>query len=198
MSQATKEHILQTASSLMGDAPSSSISLRDFAEAAEVSKALLLKYFGSRSNFLIQVLEYERLKIEDMCSDVDGNTSIEDLCLRLVTAFQVNPRYFKLVTRLTLENNDPDVQNWLKERFIYGRIQKVVERLQPAKNHDRQFKNWSPEAFGVFAMVCSFALPVLGPKVMEWYEVPENKRTQVEQEVLMLCINAMVTNIEGK
>jgi AcrR family transcriptional regulator len=198
MSQATKEHILQTASSLMGDAPSSSISLRDFAEAAEVSKALLLKYFGSRSNFLIQVLEYERLKIEDMWSDVDGNTSIEDLCLRLVTAFQVNPRYFKLVTRLTLENNDPDVQNWLKERFIYGRIQKVVERLQPAKNHDRQFKNWSPEAFGVFAMVCSFALPVLGPKVMEWYEVPENKRTQVEQEVLMLCINAMVTNIEGK
>ena len=198
MSQATKEHILQTASSLMSDAPSSSVSLRDFAEAAEVSKALLLKYFGSRSNFLIQVLEYERLKIEDMWSDVDGNTSIEDLCLRLVTAFQVNPRYFKLVTRLTLENNDPDVQNWLKERFIYGRIQKVVERLQPAKNQDRQFKHWSPEAFGVFAMVCSFALPVLGPKVMEWYEVPDNKRTQVEQEVLMLCINAMITNIEGK
>ena len=198
MSQATKEHILQTASSIMSDTPSSSVSLRNFAEAAGVSKALLLKYFGSRSNFLIQVLEYERLKIEDMWSDVDGNTSIEDLCLRLVTAFQVNPRYFKLVTRLTLENNDPDVQNWLKERFIYGRIQKIVERLQPAKSQDRQFKHWSPEAFGVFAMVCSFALPVLGPKVMEWYEVPENKRTQVEQEVLMLCINAMITNIEGK
>ena len=112
---------------MMSDAPSSSISLRDFAEAAEVSKALLLKYFGSRSNFLIQVLEYERLKIEDMWSDVDGNTSVEDLCLRLVTAFQVNPRYFKLVTRLTLENNDSDVQSWLKERFIYGRIQKIVD-----------------------------------------------------------------------
>ena len=88
----------------------SSISLRDFAEGAEVSKALLLKYFGSRSTFLIQVLEYERLKIEDMWSDVDANTSVEDLCLRLLTAFQVNPRYFKLITRLTLKNTDPDVQ----------------------------------------------------------------------------------------
>ena len=198
MSQSTKEHILRTASSMMSDAPSSSISLRDFAETANVSKALLLKYFGSRANFLIHVLEYERLKIEDMWSDVDGNTSVEDLCLRLLTAFQVNPRYFKLVTRLTLENTDPDIQLWLKERFIYGRLQKVVERLQSATNHDRQFKHWSPEAFGVFAMVCSFALPVLGPKIMEWYDVPQGKRAQVEQEVLMLCINAMITNIEGK
>ena len=148
MSQSTKDHILQTASSMMSDAPSSSISLRDFAETAGVSKALLLKYFGSRSNFLIQVLEHERLKIEDMWSDVDGNTSVEDLCLRLLTAFQINPRYFKLVTRLTLENTDPDVQRWLKERFIYGRIQKVVERLQSATNQDRQFRHWSPEAFG--------------------------------------------------
>lgn len=198
MSQSTKDHILQTASSMMSDAPSSSISLRDFAESAGVSKALLLKYFGSRANFLIQVLEHERLKIEDMWSDVDGNTSVEDLCLRLLTAFQINPRYFKLVTRLTLENTDPDVQRWLKERFIYGRIQKVVERLQSATNDDRQFRHWSPEAFGVFAMVCSFALPVLGPKVMEWYDVPVQKQPQVEQEVLMLCINAMITNIEGK
>ena len=197
MSQSTKEHILQTASAMMGDAPSSSISLRDFAEAAEVSKALLLKYFGSRSNFLIQVLEYERLKIEDMWSDVDGNTSVEDLCLRLLTAFQVNPRYFKLITRLTLENNDPDVQRWLKKDSSTEN-QKVVERLQSATNEDRQFRHWSPEAFGVFAMVCSFALPVLGPKIMEWYDVPQNKRAQVEQEVLMLCINAMITNIEGK
>ena len=182
----------------MSNEPSSSISLKDFAEAAEVSKALLLKYFGSRSNFLIQVLEYERRKIEDMWSDVDANTSVEDLCLRLLTAFQVNPNYFKLVTRLTLENTDPDVQLWLKERFIYGQIQQVVERLQSATDKERQFRHWSPEAFGVFAMVCSFALPVLGPKVMEWYDVPEDKRTQVEQEVLMLCINAMITNIEGK
>ena len=198
MSQSTKEHILQTASSIMSDVPSSSLSLRDFAEAAEVSKALLLKYFGSRSNFLIQVLEYERLKIEDMWSDVDGNTSIEDLCLRLLTAFQVNPRYFKLVTRLALENTDPDIQLWLKERFIYGRIQKVFERLESATNEDRQIRHWSPETFGVFAMVCSFALPVLGPKVMEWYDVPEKNRPQVEQEVLMLCINAMTANIEGR
>ena len=198
MSQTTKDHILQTASHMMSDTPSGSISLRDFAEAADVSKALLLKYFGTRSNFLIQVLEYERLKIKDMWSDVDANTSIEDLCLRLLTAFQVNPRYFKLVTRLTLENTDPEVQRWLKERFIYGRIQKVVKRLQSATNQDRQFRHWSPEAFGVFAMVCSFALPVLGPKVMEWYDVPTKKQPQIEHEVLMLCINAMITNIEGK
>ena len=117
--------------------------------------------------------------------------------LALSDSISSQPRYFKLVTRLTLENNDPDVQSWLKERFIYGRIQKVVERLQTAQNQDRQFRHWSPEAFGVFAMVCSFALPVLGPKVMEWYGVPGNKRSQVEQEVLMLCINAMTANIEG-
>ena len=48
-------------------------------------------------------------------------------------------------------------------------------------------------------MVCSFALPVPRKfKIMEWYDVPQNKRAQVEQEVLMLCINAMIANIEGK
>ena len=156
-----------------------------------------MKYFGSRSNFIIAVLEFERMKIEDMWSDVDGDTSVEDLCLRLLTAFQVNPRYFKLVTRMTLDDSDEQIQSWLRERFIYGRIQKVVSRLQEATKDERQFKHWSPEAFGVFAMVCSFALPVLGPKIMEWYGVPADRQGHVEQEVLMLCINAMVTNIEG-
>ena len=168
---------------MMGDAPSSSISLRDFAEAADVSKALLLKYFGSRSNFLIQVLEYERLKIEDMWSDVDGNTSVEDLCLRLLTAFQVNPRYFKLITRLTLENTDPDY-GWLKADS--STVESMVERLQSATNDDH--KGLVSKAFGVFAMVCSFA--VLG-QIMEWYDVP--KTNVIEQGVLMLCINAMIT-----
>ena len=198
MSTTTKETLIRTASSMMCDKPASSVSLRDIAKEAGVSKALILKYFGSRTNFIIEVLEFERMKIEDMWSDVDGDTSIEDLCLRLLTAFQVNPRYFKLVTRLTLDDSDEKIQSWLKERFIYGRIQKVVSRLQVATDDDRQFRHWSPEAFGVFAMVCSFALPVLGPKVMEWYEVPPERQGLVEQEVLMLCINAMISNIEGR
>ena len=40
------------------------------------------------------------------------------------------PTLFKLVTRLTLENNDPDVQSWLKEDSFMDESKKIVERLQ--------------------------------------------------------------------
>lgn len=181
---------------MMSDRAASSVSLRLIAEEAGVSKALLLKYFGSRTNLIISVLEYERAKIEDMWADVDEDTSVEDLCLRLLTAFQVNPRYFKLVMRMTVDDTDDEVQQWLSERFVYGRVQKVIHRLQQATQQERHLRHWSPEAFSVFAMVCSFALPVLGPKVMDWYGVPTDRQKIVEQEVLMLCINAMVSNVE--
>jgi len=198
MSKTTKVQIILAASTLMSDRSTNSVSLRDIAVEANVSKALVLKYFGSKSNLIIETLEYERVKIEDMWADVNVDTSVEDLCLRLLTAFQVNPRYFKLITRMTLDDTDEQIQSWLRERFIYGRIQKVIERLQEASGDDRQFRNWSPEAFGVFAMVCSFALPVLGPKVMDWYRIPDEQKSHVEQEVLLLCINALVSNIENK
>ena len=198
MSKTTKTHIIHATSTLMSDRSTNSVSLKDIASEAKVSKALVLKYFGSKSNLIIETLEYERLKIEDMWSDVNVDTSVEDLCLRLLTAFQVNPRYFKLITRITLDDTDEQIQDWLRERFIYGRIQKVVERLQEATESERKFRNWSPEAFGVFAMVCSFALPVLGPKVMDWYGVPDERKSHVEQEVLMLCVNALISNIDNK
>ena len=198
MSKTTKVRIILATSTLMSERASTSVSFKDIASEAQVSKALVLKYFGSKSNLIIETLEYERMKIEDMWSDVNVDTSVEDLCLRLLTAFQVNPRYFKLITRMTLDDTDEQVQSWLRDRFIYGRIQKVVERLQEASGDDRQFRNWSPEAFGVFAMVCSFALPVLGPKVMDWYGVPDERQSHVEQEVLLLCINALVSNIDNK
>jgi AcrR family transcriptional regulator len=172
--------------------------LRDIAKEAGVSKALLLKYWGTRSKFLIAVLEHERMKIEDLFSGVDRETSVEDICLRLLTAFQANPRYFNLITRMTLDNTDEEVQQWLKERFVYGRLQKVIQRLHVASEENDQVHRWSPEAFGVFAMVCSFALPVLGPKVMEWYGFPPEKQYRIEQEVMMLCVNAMVSNLDNQ
>jgi hypothetical protein len=123
---------------------------------------------------------------------------VDFLILRLLTAFQANPRYFNLITRMTLDNTDDEVQLWLKERFVYGRLQKVIQRLHVASEENDQVHRWFPEAFGVFAMVCSFALPVLGPKVMEWYGFLPEKQDRIEQEVMMLCVNAMVSNIDNE
>ena len=196
MSQQTKDNILQVASKLFGERSPSSVSLREIAETAGFSKALILKYWGTRSKFVIAVLDYERVKIVDVWDGVERNTSVQDLCLRLLTAFQVNPQYFNLITRMALDNIDPEVQQWLTERIIYGQIQEVVQRLDEASQDRENVKRWSPEALSVFAMICSFALPVLGPKIMEWYDFPMENRDRIEHEVMMLCINAMMSHIQ--
>ena len=196
MSQSTKDKILRNASKLFSQRAPSSISLREIAETAGVSKALILKYWNTRAQFVIAVLEYERMKIEDVWEGVDRNTSVRDLCLRLLTSFQSNPRYFNLITRMTLDNVDPQVQQWLTERIIYEQVQEVVERLEAASKGSESLRRWSPESLSVFAMICSFGLPVLGPKIMEWYSVPEEKRARIQQEVMMLCVNTMVDHVE--
>ena len=196
MSQPTKEKILRNASELFGNRAPSSVSLREVAESAGVSKALILKYWKTRAHFVIAVLEYERMKIEDVWEGVDRNTSVRDLCLRLLTSFQSNPRYFNLITRMALDNVDPQVQQWLTERIIYEQIQEISQRLEMASKGSETLRRWSPESLSVFAMLCSFGVPVLGPKIMEWYKVPEEKRALVQQEVMMLCVNTMVDHVE--
>jgi len=196
MSNHTKENILRIASELFGERSPSNVSLREIADKAGVSKALILKYWKTRSQFTIAVLEQERLKLADVWSGVDRETSVEDICLRLLTAFQVNPRYFNLITRMAIDNTDADVQLWLKDRVIYEQIQKVVVRLQEASAKQENIKRWSPESLSLFVMLCSFSLPVLGPKIMDWYDFPLHKRDRIEQEVMMLCVNAMMTHIE--
>lgn len=196
MSQKTKENILQVASQMFGERSPNSVSLRQIAKSAGVSKALIMKYWGSRTRFVIAVLEYERIKIQDVWEGVERNTSVQEICLRLLTAFQANPQYFNLITRMALENLDPEVQTWLSERIIYNQVQEVVERLHEASSGDESIKRWSPEALSVFSMICSFALPVLGPKIMEWYNFPMENRARIEQEVMMLCINAMMSTVD--
>ena len=80
--------------------------------------------------------------------------------------------------------------------MVYSQIHEVVERLEQASIGNETVKRWSPEALSVFAMICSFALPVLGPKIMNWYNFPEKNRRRIEQEVMMLCITAMMSHIE--
>jgi AcrR family transcriptional regulator len=196
MSQHTKDRILFVASELFCERSPSSVSLREIAKEAGVSKALILKYWGNRSAFVIAVLEKERLTIVDVFESVERGTSVQDLCLRLLTAFQANPKYFNLITRMALENVDPEVQQWLNDRDIYSRIQEIVNRLEEASQGTESVKRWSPEAMSVFAMICSFSLPVLGPKIMDWCDFPKENRVRIEQEVMMLCINAMMSQIE--
>lgn len=196
MSQSTKENILRSASKLFGRCSPSTVSLRDIAKDAGVSKSLILKYWGSRNQFVIAVLEFERLKIHDVWAGVDRDTSVQELCILLLTAFQANPQYFNLITRMALENVDPEVEQWLAERIVYSQIHEVVQRLGQASGEDESVKRWSPEALSVFAMICSFALPVLGPKIMNWYNFPIESHTRINQEVMMLCISAMMSHIE--
>ncbi|MGC6510558.1 MAG: TetR/AcrR family transcriptional regulator [Myxococcota bacterium] len=196
MSQVTKETILQSASKLFGNRTPSAVSLREIAKEANVSKSLILKYWGSRTGFVIAVLEHERYKIRDVWEGVDRDTSVQEICIRLLTAFQANPRYFNLITRVALEDIDPEIEKWLSERMVYSQIHEVVERLEQASIGNETVKRWSPEALSVFAMICSFALPVLGPKIMNWYNFPEKNRRRIEQEVMMLCITAMMSHIE--
>jgi AcrR family transcriptional regulator len=197
MSQKTKDNILQVASKMFGERSPNSVSLRQIATSAGVSKALILKYWGSRTQFVIAVLDHERVKIQDVWEGVERNTSVQEICLRLLTAFQANPQYFNLITRMAMENLDPEIQKWLSERIIYNQVQEVVERLHEASTGDENIKRWSPEALSVFSMICSFALPVLGPKIMEWYDFPMENRARIEQEVMMLCINAMMSTVDA-
>ena len=110
MSQVTKESILQSASKLFGNRTPSAVSLREIAKEANVSKSLILKYWGSRTGFVIAVLEHERYKIRDVWEGVDRDTSVQEICIRLLTAFQANPRYFNLITRVALEDIDPKLK----------------------------------------------------------------------------------------
>ncbi len=188
-----KATVLQVASDLLNELAPANTSLRMIAQAAGVSKALLLKEWGSRSKLIIAILEHERLKIADIWSDVDQNSSIETLCFKILSTYKTNPRYFSLVTQVSIGCNDPEVQTWLQQRIVYEQLQELLEKLnQHPAAESSPLKQWSPEALSLFASLCTFALPVLSPKIMDWYDFPQERRAEIEGETLMLFVQALV------
>ena len=188
-----KQHILQVASDLFNELAPANTSLRKIADKAGVSKALLLKEWTSRSNLIIATLDYERLKIANIWSDVGPDSSIEALCFKILSTYKTNPRYFSLITQVSIDCPDPEIQQWLKERVVYGQLQGVLDKLNALPGHQHSsLQQWSPEALSLFASICTFALPVLSPKILNWYGVPEENQAEVEAETLMLFVQALV------
>ena len=162
-----KLHILQVSSDLFNELAPANTSLRKIADKAGVSKALLLKEWKSRNGLIIATLDYERLKIANIWSDVGPDSSIEALCFKILSTYKTNPRYFSLITQVSIDCPDPEIQHWLKERVVYGQLQGVLDKLNTLPGHQHSsLQQWSPEALSLFASICTFALPVLGSSPM--------------------------------
>ncbi len=188
-----KNTILQVASDLFNELAPANTSLRMIADRAGVSKALLLKEWKSRNNLIIATLDFERLKIANIWSDVGPDSSLDAICFKILSTYKTNPRYFSLITQAAIDCPDPEIQQWLKERVVYGQLQGVLDKLNTLPAHQSSsLQQWSPEALSLFASICTFALPVLSPKILSWYGVPQDKQAEVEAETLMLFVQALV------
>ena len=94
--------ILENASRLFDVRSPANVSLRDVANAANVSKSLILKEWKTRSYFVIAVLEFERKKIAGIWQDIDEDSSLETLCFKILSSYRVNPRYFSLFAKVSI------------------------------------------------------------------------------------------------
>ena len=132
------------------------------------------------------------MKIANIWSDVGPDSSIEALCFKILSTYKTNPRYFSLITQVSIDCPDPESQQWLR-RVVYGQLQGVLDKLNDLPDHQHSsLQQWSPEALSLFASICTFALPVLGPKILNWYGVPKENQAEVEAETLMLFVQALV------
>ena len=180
--------ILQSASEMFDEMSTSNVSLRAIAKQSNVSKSLLLKEWGTRSKLIIAVLEYERQKIADIWLDIDEDSSLETLCFKILSSYRVNPRYFSLFAKISLDCHDEEIKIWQEKRSIYSEFQSIIQRL----HNQPELQQWSPESIAMFASICTFGLPALGPKIMNWFNFPTEKRANIESETLMLFMQAMV------
>jgi AcrR family transcriptional regulator len=180
--------ILERASELFDLQSPANVSLRDVAKAAGVSKSLILKKWLNRSGFIIAVLEFERNKIANIWMDIDEDSSLETLCFKILSSYRVNPRYFSLFAKVSIDCHDEEIKNWQKERSIYTEFQGIIQKL----HSQPELQQWSPESIALFASICTFALPALGPNIMGWLDFPLERQSQIESETLMLFMQAMV------
>ena len=180
--------ILENASRLFDVQSPANVSLRDVASAANVSKSLILKEWKTRSYFIIAVLEFERQKIAGIWQDIDEDSSLETLCFKILSSYRVNPRYFSLFAKISIDCRDEEIQKWQRERSIYADFKGIIQKLRTQP----ELQQWSPEAIAMFASICTFGLPALGANIMDWFDFPEEKRANIESETLMLFMQAMV------
>ena len=122
--------ILENASRLFDAHSPANVSLRDVASIAKVSKSLILKEWKTRSYFIIAVLEFERQKIANIWLDIDEDSSLETLCFKILSSYRVNPRYFSLFAKVSIDCHDEEIKKWQRERSIYTEFKGIIQKLR--------------------------------------------------------------------
>ena len=164
------------------------VSVRDVAEAVGLSRASIQKRWPTRAEFLLAVLQHERKLVSAIWEGVDESSTPEDLMVRMLSTYQSNPRWYKLLGRMALEEEDGQVKDWVKSRIVFPSIRASLSKLATGEGSG----GWTPEALTVTCNLLAVALPIYGPIFMEWYGFEEKSQHQVEGEVLRQMANMIL------
>jgi AcrR family transcriptional regulator len=145
---ARRERIVDAAAAALDRQDYEQIQIRDVAQAGGVALGTLYRYFSSKEHLYAAVLDRwaaaGQEALDARYADLDAEERIRARVRRVIRAFELRPRYYKLQT-LLLNSPDPNVKQLL-DRFIVSAtswLEHDLAVLGPADADDAATMTWS-------------------------------------------------------
>lgn len=145
---ARRERIVDAAAAALDQQDYEQIQIRDVAQAGGVALGTLYRYFSSKEHLYAAVLDRWATaggeSLDARYADLDAEQRIRARVRRVIRAFELRPRYYKLQT-LLLNSPDPNVKQLL-DRFLVSAtswVEHDLAQLRPADADDAATMLWS-------------------------------------------------------